>query len=244
MNIDAIKRIGIELRRAIDMFVQSVTDDSVMMEFTNLYPAWEELLAKGTPFKAKTIFSYGTNSVGDPQLYSFISDYLPQAIYAPDVDISHYKKHGISPSGVAIWTQPYCKEDSYGLYDLVFHIDDYYASLHPFNAWEPGGAGVPEGLWLKVSADWVPPDSEQPEEPPAEPPVEPPEEPEDPPVDPPVEYNSNGTVKWGEWVNWMGDPSKLYNAGDGVTTGEGARRVSNYNGNGTPPSDPGWWRDA
>ena len=134
------------------------------------------------------------------------------------------------------------KEDSYDLYDLVFHNGKYYASQHQYNIWEPGGLGVPDWLWLEVDENYVPPEPEIPDIP-EEPPVEPPEEPDNPPDEPPVEYNSNGTVKWGDWVDWLGIPANLYNADDGVTY-NGVRRVSNYNGNGTPPSDPGWWRDA
>jgi hypothetical protein len=42
-------------------------------------------------------------------------------------------------------------------------------------------------------------------------------EPWKPAEDPPVEYNSNGTIKWGEWVDPKGIMTSYYNAGDGVT---------------------------
>lgn len=59
---------------------------------------------------------------------------------------------------------------------------------------------------------------------------------------PATEMNSNGTIKWSEWRDWAGDASKLYSEGDGVTY-EGVRKVSNFDGNGTAPTDTTWWSD-
>lgn len=71
--------------------------------------------------------------------------------------------------------------------------------------------------------------------------VDNPDEPEEPGE--PQELNSNGTVKWGAWVDPQGDNSKLYNTGDGVTDGSGQRWTSAHDKNGNPPAD-GWWTKA
>lgn len=187
--------------------------------------------------RRKKVFRYGTNSVGDPQLWSFISDHTPVAHVTPDQDTTHYKQHGVTESGVAYWTQPYVKEDSYNAKDVVFHIQDFYMSLIPFNVWEPEGPGVPEGLWYKLPQNYKPGDEL--------PPVPGETEPEEPEIpEEPVEKNSNGTDRWSEWINPVGYESQgVYGEGDGVTY-QGARKISNYDNNGSLPSDPGWWRDA
>lgn len=85
------------------------------------------------------------------------------------------------------------------------------------------------------------PEEPQPEEPTPEEPT--PEDPADPsPEDPqPEPPNSNGTARWSEWINPVGHESVgVYKKDDGVTY-EGARYVSNYDNNGSAPTDAGWW---
>lgn len=61
-----------ELRHALQTFITSNTDimadESRMMEFATLYPTWEELLATKKTYPAKTIFRWGVNAAGEPQL--------------------------------------------------------------------------------------------------------------------------------------------------------------------------------
>lgn len=111
-----------ELHKALMLFVQTAQlDDSIAMEVAGLYPTWEELVQKKKTVKAKTVFRYGVNSVGDPQLYSFVSDYIPSEIYTPPEDITHYKAVGLGADGKAIWTQPYGATDAYQAGDEVWH---------------------------------------------------------------------------------------------------------------------------
>lgn len=206
-----------ELRRALMRYIQdAITDDAEAMEYASLYPTWEELLARKTSIKAGTICRYGTNSLGDPQLYSFISDYIPTSVYTPPQDITHYKPVGLGDDGKTIWTQPYGATDAYMLGDQVWHGGKLWASDINHNVWAPGVHG-----WT-ATTDPVPPI-------------------EDPP-DEPAEYNSNGTIRWDDWVNPNGDNSKLYGAGDGVSH-NGTRWISNYASNGNPPS-AGWWTEV
>ena len=45
------------------------------------------------------------------------------------------------------WVQPTGAHDAYTLGRIVQHNGTLYRSLHAANVWEPGGEGVPAGLW-------------------------------------------------------------------------------------------------
>ena len=138
-----------ELRHALQTLITSNTDimadESKMMEFATLYPTWEELLATKKTYPAKTIFRWGVNAAGEPQLWSFISDYQPQEIYTPDADISHYKKVGVTGDGYDVWTRPLCAEDAYRIGDIVSHNGQLWQCTQGdaagLNVWEPGVFG-------------------------------------------------------------------------------------------------------
>ena len=131
-----------ELRRALQLYVQSgITDESQMMEVASLYPTWEELLKTKKEYPAKTVFQWGETEAGEVQLWSFISNYTPQEIYTPDVDISHYKKVGVTEEGTPLWTQPLGATDAYNKGDEVSHKDQIWISDVDNNVWEPGVYG-------------------------------------------------------------------------------------------------------
>lgn len=134
-----------QLRRALQMYVQSaVMEESQMMEVADLYPSWKELLASKKGYPEKTVFKWGENTEGEPQLWSFIAAYTPQEIYPPDTDISHYKKVGVTESGVPVWTQPLGSTDAYQTGDKVSHKGKIWVSDCDGNVWEPGVYGWSE----------------------------------------------------------------------------------------------------
>lgn len=161
-----------ELRRAIQILVQSATelfaDDSTRMEVSSIYPTWEELVASKKQYPAGTVFRWGQNGDGETQLWSFISAYTPQEIFTPDVDISHYKKVGVTDDGYPLWTQPLGATDAYKIGDIVSHNGQLWKCTQGdgagLNVWEPGVFG-----WER----YTPEDPEEPEEPDPEEPVEP-----------------------------------------------------------------------
>ena len=51
-----------------------------------------------------------------------------------------------------VWVQPTGAHDSYPAGWIVKHGGGLYQSLIAANVWEPGGEGVPAGLWEKVTA--------------------------------------------------------------------------------------------
>lgn len=139
---------ALELRRALQNFVKATIpadDEAQVMEYASIYPTWEELLATKQSYPAKTIFSWGVTEGGDKQLWSFISDYTPQEIYTPDVDISHYKKVGVTDDGYPLWTQPLGATDAYKIGDIVSHNGQLWKCTQGdgagLNVWEPGVFG-------------------------------------------------------------------------------------------------------
>lgn len=139
MMID-IKMLAMQARRVLEMFAQTVTDESKMMEIADMYPEW----VGGEKLKNGNVRSYGVNADGETQLYSAIGEFTTDANYPPDTDITHYKKIGFE-GGVAIWTQPYGAEDAYQLFGHVMHNGEEWESDCNNNVWEPGVYG-----WHKV----------------------------------------------------------------------------------------------
>lgn len=91
-----------ELRKAVQIFLGNLdpdTDMESMLEVPTMFPAWQV----GKAYKAKEVFSYGVNGVGDPQLYMAIADVTADATYPPDASISQYKKIGVTDEGYAVW---------------------------------------------------------------------------------------------------------------------------------------------
>lgn len=130
-----------QARRVFELFAAQITDESVMMEVADMYPTWEQLVAKKAECKAGTVFRWGVNDDNETQLWQFISDYVPNEIYPPDQDIAQYKKIGITEDGTPIWTQPLGTTDAYMTGDTVSHNGEIWVSDVDNNVWEPGVYG-------------------------------------------------------------------------------------------------------
>ena len=126
-----------QLRRALELFVQSITDESVMLEVADVFPSWEDALAKLSKLKVGEVVRYGTNIDGESQIYQVLQEHTPQADWTPDTAVSLYKKVGITPAGVPIWTQPLGSTDAYMIGDEVSYNGTIYASQIDNNVWSP-----------------------------------------------------------------------------------------------------------
>lgn len=123
-----------ELRRALQLFAATLYDkEDTAVEIASLYPVW----AADKQYKVNDIVQYGTNSVGDPQLYLVLQAHKSQSDWLPDATASLYKKMGISESGYPIWTQPLCAVDAYNLGDIVSYNGKLYKSIINANVWAP-----------------------------------------------------------------------------------------------------------
>ena len=122
-----------QLRRALQMFAATLTEEQAL-EIATVYPAWEA----GKPYAVWDIISYGTNSVGDPQLYKVVQAHTSQADWTPGAGTeSLYDAFGLDESGYPVWSQPSGAHDAYNTGDIVNYNGTLYQSLIDGNTWSP-----------------------------------------------------------------------------------------------------------
>lgn len=126
-------QIAEQFRRALQMFAASL-DDERAMEVATIYDPWvfDKKYVKGD------FFTYGTNSVGDPQLYKVNQDHISQADWLPDQTPSLYTPIGLDDNGYPIWSQPTGAHDAYNTGDVVDKDGTLYESLIDGNCTVPG----------------------------------------------------------------------------------------------------------
>lgn len=137
MNNAKLEYLAKQFRRALEIFAETVTDESTMMEIADIYPPYKV----GYEYKTGNVFGWGVNADNETQLYQVLQDHVSQADWKPDEAVSLYKKIGITPSGYPIWTQPYGATDAYQTGDIVQHKDSLWISTCDNNVWEPGVYG-------------------------------------------------------------------------------------------------------
>lgn len=167
---------AIEFRKAVQISITTIEDESTMMEIASVYPEYHV----GVAYKTKDIFQWGKNSVGDPQLYQVLQDHISASEWTPDTATSLYKKIGISEDGTPIWVQPLGATDAYNIGDRVMYNGKKYESVINANVWSPDA--YPAG-WKLVEEVTEPTPEPEPSEPDPEEPTVEPEEPTDVPPD-------------------------------------------------------------
>lgn len=141
-----IEYLAKQVRRVLQLYAQSISDESQMMEIADIYPSYEV----GRAYHAGEIFGYGVNSDNETQLYKVLQDHTSASQWKPDEAVSLYKKIGVTPSGYPIWTQPYGAGDAYQKDDIVQHNGRLWINLIANNVWEPGSVGT-ESLWAEFT---------------------------------------------------------------------------------------------
>ena len=159
-----------QLRRAMQLFANTLSEEQAM-EVAAVYQAWEA----GKSYAVGDILSYGTNQVGDPQLYKVVQAHTSQANWTPDATPALYNAFGLDESGYPLWAQPSGAHDAYDQGDIVNYNGTLYQSTINGNVWSPDV--YPAG-WTVYEA------TPKPEEPEPEPEPEPDPEPEEPPTYP------------------------------------------------------------
>ena len=129
-----------QLRRALQMFLESLTDESKMMEVADIYPKYKVNIA----YKIGDVFSFGTNADGETQLYQVLQAHTSAEQWKPNEATSLYKAIGIESDGTRVWTQPVGATDAYALNDVVTHKGKRWKSIVNANVWEPGVYGWEE----------------------------------------------------------------------------------------------------
>lgn len=132
-----------QLRRALQMFAQTLTDEEAM-EITTIYPAYEV----GKTYAVNEMLTYGVNEVGDPQLYRVAQAHTSQEDWKPDATPALYTPIGLTEEGYPVWSQPSGAQDAYNTGDIVDYNGTLYKSLIDGNVWSP--EAYPAG-WEKVN---------------------------------------------------------------------------------------------
>lgn len=121
-----------QLRNALQMYATTLTDEQALMIAT-VYPQWEANKA----YVEGDIISYGTNSVGDPQLYKVVQAHTSQAEWLPDANPALYDAFGLDESGYPLWSRPSGAHDAYNTGDIVNYNGTLYKSIIDGNVWSP-----------------------------------------------------------------------------------------------------------
>lgn len=134
-----------QFRRALQMFASSLADEGAM-EVALVYDPWEA----GKSYSVGTILRYGTNGVGDPQLYKVAQAHTSQADWTPDATPALYSPIGLTDEGFPVWSRPTGAHDAYNKGDVVEYNGTLYESTIDGNIYSPDeyAAG-----WSKYTKD-------------------------------------------------------------------------------------------
>lgn len=132
-----------QLRRALQMFAQTLTDEEAM-EISTVYPTYEV----GKAYTVNEMLTYGVSEVGDPQLYRVAQAHTSQADWTPDATPALYTPIGLTEEGYPVWSQPTGAHDAYNIGDIVDYNGTLYKSLIDGNVWSP--EAHPAG-WEKIN---------------------------------------------------------------------------------------------
>ena len=131
-----MKKEALEIRKALQLFLATLDVDSNtadILEVPSVFPKYQV----GKSYRIKDIFSYGENSVGDPQLYQVLQEHISASEWTPDKAPSLYKKIGVTEGGYAEWVQPLGASDAYNTGDIVSYNGTLYKSVIDGNVWKP-----------------------------------------------------------------------------------------------------------
>lgn len=129
-------QMALELRKALQLFIATMDADTQvesMMSVASVFPKYQI----GKAYKLKEVFAYGSNSVGDPQLYQVLQAHTSAEEWKPDTTTSLYKKIGVNEEGHPHWVQPLGSSDAYNTGDVVSHNGMLYKSTVDGNVWAP-----------------------------------------------------------------------------------------------------------
>ena len=122
-----------QLRRALQMFAATLSDEQAM-EVATVYDEWQP----DRQYAQGVYLTYGTNGVGDVQLYKVVQAHTSQADWLPDKTAALYVPIGLDDDGYPGWSQPTGAHDAYNKVDVVDHYVVLYESQFDGNTTVPG----------------------------------------------------------------------------------------------------------
>ena len=132
-----------QFRKAVQLFAASLADAQAL-EVATIYDGWEV----GKHYITGELFTYGENSVGDPQLYRVNQIHTSQADWLPDQNPALYTAIGLDEKGYPVWSAPTGAHDAYNTGDIVNHNGTLYKSLIDGNDTIPG---TDDRWWAEVT---------------------------------------------------------------------------------------------
>lgn len=129
--------------KALQLFAATLTEEQAM-EVATMYDPWKA----DKSYAVGEFVTYGTNSVGDPQLYKVVQAHTSQADWTPDMSASLFSAIGLDDSGYPVWSQPTGAHDAYNVGDIVNYNGTLYKSLINGNVYSP--ESYPAG-WEEVT---------------------------------------------------------------------------------------------
>lgn len=123
---------ALSIREAMD-FAGATLDDEQALICVRLYRPW----GVGRDYVTGDFVTYGSNSVGDPQLYKVNQNHTSQADWTPDTAPALYSAIGLDDNGYPVWIKPTGAHDAYNKGDIVNYNDVLYESLIDGNVYSP-----------------------------------------------------------------------------------------------------------
>lgn len=130
------KKEALEIRKALQLYLATMDVDTQvkdMMAVASVFPKYQV----GKLYKVKEVFSYGENSVGDPQLYQVLLEHTSAEEWMPNITTGLYKAIGVTEEGYPEWVQPLGSSDAYNTGDIVSYNNVLYVSTCDNNVWQP-----------------------------------------------------------------------------------------------------------
>lgn len=148
------------IREAMDAAGLVLTEEQAM-ECVWLYKPW----AAGMEYVKDMYITYGTNGVGDPQLYRVVQSHTSQEEWTPDTVPALYTPIGLDDKGYPVWSQPTGAHDAYNIGDIVDYEGTLYRSTIDGNIWSPesypAGWEIYAGRQAEVNAAGYPMEFEE-----------------------------------------------------------------------------------
>lgn len=121
-----------QLRRVLQMYAAGLSEEQAI-EVPAIFDPWKS----GKVYTVDEMLTYGTNEVGDPQLYKVVQAHTSQDDWTPDKTPSLFAPLGLDDDGYPIWAQPSGAHDAYNKGDIVNYNDILYKSLIDGNVYSP-----------------------------------------------------------------------------------------------------------
>lgn len=122
-----------QIRRALQMAAASFSPAQAR-EVAMIYPEYQV----GKTYAAGDYFTDGTDSNGDPLLYTVVQGHTSAAEWPPASTPSLYTHVSLDASGWPLWAPPTGAHDAFDTGDVVRHKEKLWRSKRDGNTSEPG----------------------------------------------------------------------------------------------------------